>query len=227
MNLKSLPLNAVFSKALSQAVVNGDTKESATAKAKLMVVLHGRGDSPAGFSWMPNTMALPELNYLFLQAPDDYYGGYSWYGMPPNQRPGILRSRKLLEATFAEIFAQGYLPENIILFGFSQGCLMTLEFGGRFSPKLCGYIGVSGYVYDAKLLAAEADPEAKTGHWLVTHGTRDEVLPIADTRAQIDLLQASGFNIDYREYEKVHTLDDLKEIPFLRDWTSARIKENP
>jgi phospholipase/carboxylesterase len=225
MNLKSLPLHAVFSQAPAQASLA--QAPNALQNAKLMVVLHGRGDSPAGFSWMPDAMGLPQLNYLFLQAPDDYYGGYSWYGMPPNQKPGILRSRKLLEQTFAEIFAQGYLPGNIILFGFSQGCLMTLEFGGKFSTKLCGYIGVSGYVYDASLLATEADPGVKMGNWLVTHGTRDEVLPIAETRAQIKLLQESGFKIEYREYEKVHTLDDQNEIPFLREWISARLTHSP
>ena len=214
MNLSTLPIKAVFTEA---------REKSSATDATLLVVMHGRGDSPAGFAWLPDALSLPRLNYLLLQAPDDYYGGYSWYGMPPGQRPGILRSRKLLEQVFQEVFAQGYLAKNIILFGFSQGCLMTLEFGGRFPTKLGAYIGISGYVYDAGLLAKEANVAVKHGDWLVTHGTRDEVLPVSETRDQIKELQKSGFNIEYVEYEKGHTIDEMKELPFLRDWISARI----
>jgi phospholipase/carboxylesterase len=214
LNLNALPIEAVFVEA---------KKKSEVGSAPLLVVLHGRGDSPDGFLWMPETLALPQLSYLLLQAPDDYYGGYSWYAMAPDQLPGILRSRELLAQVFAEVFKQGYRPENTLLFGFSQGCLMTLEYGGRALPKLRGYIGVSGYAYDADALAAESKPELKLADWLVTHGTRDDVLPIARTREQIHFLNQSGFQIEYQEYEKVHTIDEAEELPKIREFIAARI----
>ena len=55
----------------------------AETNGKLVVVLHGRGDSSAGFHWMPSTLNLPGVSWLLVNAPDDWYGGYSWYGMPP------------------------------------------------------------------------------------------------------------------------------------------------
>src|SRR5687767_10542212 len=60
---------------------------------KLMIVLHGRGDSGAGFHWLPEQLGRDDLAYLFLQAPDPYGPGYSWYGLPPNQGPGVERTR--------------------------------------------------------------------------------------------------------------------------------------
>ena len=42
---------------------------------RLMVVLHGLGDSMDGYRWMPQELDLPWLNYLLVNAPDDYYGG--------------------------------------------------------------------------------------------------------------------------------------------------------
>ena len=40
--------------------------------SRLMVVLHGLGDSVAGFRWLPEALGLPWMNYLLVNAPDDY-----------------------------------------------------------------------------------------------------------------------------------------------------------
>jgi len=180
---------------------------------KLVVVLHGRGDSSAGFHWMPNTMALPEVSWLLVNAPDAWYGGFSWYDMPPDHGPGVERSRALLDDLFDEVEAQGFAPEDIVLFGFSQGCLLTLEWGGRTDRPLAGCIGVSGYCYDPKALGEEASEVAKARPWLVTHGFQDDVLPYDVTKAQIDELKTAGLPIDFRSYDKTHTIDpDLEDI---------------
>ena len=46
------------------------------ASRRLMIVLHGLGDSMEGYSWWPEAMQLAWMNYLLVNAPDDYYGGY-------------------------------------------------------------------------------------------------------------------------------------------------------
>ena len=183
------------------------------ANGKLIVILHGRGDSSAGFHWMPSTMALPGVSWLLVNAPDPWYGGFSWYGMPPDHGPGVVRSRALLDALFEEIEGQGFAPEDTLLFGFSQGCLLTLEWGGRTTRRLAGCIGISGYCYDPEALGAEASEEAKTRPWLVTHGVQDEVLPFSVTRAQVETLCAAGLPIEFRSDQKTHTIGpDLKDI---------------
>lgn len=189
------------------------------------MVLHGRGDSSQGFGWLQPTLALPGVSALLLDAPDPYYTGYSWYDLPPNQLPGIVRSRALLEKVFAWIEAKGFPPERCFLIGFSQGCLMTLEFGGRYPRRLAGYVGISGYVYDPSRLIAEASPAARSGEWLVTHGTADEVLDVGRTREQMRQLIEAGFQIEYREYPKAHTIDPREELPMLRGWLERRIRE--
>ncbi len=189
----------------------------------MLVVLHGRGDSPEGFSWLPDALNFSDLAYLFLQAPDPYYTGYSWYDLPPDQGPGILRSRALLERTFEQLWTQGFSPSATLLLGFSQGCLMTLEFGARYEKCLAGYVGISGYCYDEKQMALDAQALNKTTPWLITHGTQDEVLPILRTRLQIQSLIQAGFQIDYREYNKSHTIDDRLEFPEIRTFIEANL----
>jgi len=180
---------------------------------KLVVVLHGRGDSSAGFHWMPSTLAIPGVTWLLVNAPDDWYGGFSWYDMPPNQAPGILRSRKLLDTLFDEIEAHGFAAEDTVLFGFSQGCLLTLEWGLRSERLLAGCIGVSGYCYDPIALGEEASEAAKERPCFVTHGRQDEVLPYEVTSRQMMHLMSTGLPIDFRAYAKTHTIDpDLEDI---------------
>ena len=177
------------------------------------MVLHGRGDSSAGFHWMPGTLALPGVSWLLVNAPDPWFGGFSWYGQPPDHGPGVQRSRLLLDRLFDELFGQGFEPERTVLFGFSQGCLLTLEWGGRTERPLAGFIGVSGYCYDPEALLSEASGVARTRPWLVTHGTEDEVLPFGVTAAQVRTLQEGGLPIDFRSYPKTHTIGpDLEDI---------------
>ena len=189
----------------------------------LMVVLHGLGDSPQGFLWMPDAFGFASLNYLLLTAPDAYYSGFSWYDIGADSLRGITRSRQLLAEVFAETSRQGFAPDHTFLFGFSQGCLMTLEFGARHTQPLAGYIGISGYSIDPEALLAELNPEVNRGNWLITHGRQDDLLPVQNTRAQMKLLQDGGFRIEYREYVKAHTMDPQRELPDILQWLGSRI----
>jgi len=191
---------------------------------RVIVVLHGRGDSPAGFYWLAPELDLPEAAYLLLQAPDDYFGGWSWYDLPPDQGPGILRSRQLLFQALDALAAQGVASADVVLFGFSQGCLMVIDVGLRYPGVLAGVCGVSGYVMWPERAAAEATAHAKTMPWLITDGSLDEVVPHALTAEGVAALQAAGLPVDYRTYPKGHTIDPREELPLLREWLAARIR---
>lgn len=190
---------------------------------RLMIVLHGRGDSSRGFLWLQDELDIDPLNYLLLDAPNSYYPGFSWYDLPPNRLPGVLQSRGLLTDVLRETGKRGYPPERTFLFGFSQGCLMTLEFGARHKDRLAGYIGVSGYCHDTESLLGEMNPEVNRGDWLITHGTQDDVVDVKTTRAQMRRLQDAGFKMDYREYVKPHTIDSDRELADIRDFLQKRI----
>lgn len=194
---------------------------------RVILVLHGRGDSPAGFYWLAPELGLPEVAYLLLQAPDDYYGGWSWYDLPPNQGPGILRSRALLFGAIDALAEQGVASEDVVLFGFSQGCLVAIDVGLRYPKPLAGVCGISGYVMWPDQAAAEATPHAKTMPWLVTDGSLDGVVPHAQTAPGIAALQAAGVPVDYRTFPKGHTIEPQEELPLIRTWLAATSFRRP
>ena len=189
---------------------------------KLMIVLHGRGDSSEGFVNLPQFINIETMNYLLLDAPFEYFGGCSWYQLPPDQLPGIEYSSKLLKETLDIVFGEDFEASQSFLFGFSQGCLLTFEFGARYEKVLAGYIGVSGYIYNTQKLIEEQNPNATASSWLCTHGRFDNVLPYDTSKEQIEELQKSGWEIEFHSYDKEHTLD-RDELAMISEWINARL----
>lgn len=185
---------------------------------RLMLVLHGLGDSMAGYRWLPRALNLPWMSYLLVNAPDDYYDGFSWYEIGENAGPGVERSRKLLFELLDHQRAEGFPTEETVVFGFSQGCLMTLEVGMRYPHRLAALVGVSGYAHDPESLAREMSSVAPEQKFLLTHGTRDSLIPVAAVREQIKLLQKAGARIQWREFEKEHTIAGMEEVAVIRDF---------
>src|SRR5438105_8041178 len=108
---------------------------------RLLIMLHGLGVSIEGYRWMPEALNLPWLNYLLVNAPDQYFGGYSWYDFLGDIAPGVERSRKLLVELIEATQKKGFPAEKIVLGGFSQGSLMSVEVGLRFPQRLAGIVG--------------------------------------------------------------------------------------
>ncbi|MGD0085995.1 MAG: serine esterase [Verrucomicrobiota bacterium] len=186
---------------------------------RLMVMLHGLGDSIEGYRWLPEALNLPWLNYLLVNAPDDYYGGYAWFDLN-NILPGVQRSRTLLFELLDDLPARGFPAEQTTLGGFSQGCLMAVDVGLRYPHRLAVIVGISGWVHEPDKLLAELPPVARQQRLLMTHGTGDPLIPIAQVRPQIPLLKAAGLNVEWREFAKPHTMIE-EEITVVRDFVSA------
>ena len=190
----------------------------ARASRRLMVVLHGLGDSMDGYRWLPSAMNLPWLNYLLVNAPDDYYGGFSWYDITGDQGPGIARSRQLLFELLDAQRERGYPTAQTMIFGFSQGGLLTKEVGARSPHPLAGLVGISGYVWEPEKFVEGLSPVAAQQRFLVTHGTHDPLIPFSQTREQINLLKAAGLNIQWHEFAKVHTIAGEEELDVIREF---------
>jgi len=86
-----------------------------TKSRRLMIMLHGLGDSIEGYRWMPDALGLPWMNYLLVNAPDKYYGGYSWFDFAGDIVPGVTRSRKMLFGLLDELRTKGFPTEQTVL----------------------------------------------------------------------------------------------------------------
>jgi phospholipase/carboxylesterase len=183
---------------------------------RLMVVLHGLGDSMAGYRWMPGELDVPWLNYLLVNAPDNYYGGYSWYDFMGQEGPGVERSRRRLFELLDAQRTAGFRTEDTLVFGFSQGCLMTIEAGCRYPHRLAGLIGISGHAHEVERLVGELSPVAAEQQFLITHGTDDPVVSFARAREDVNALKAAGLHVEWHEFVKGHTIAGELELEVIR-----------
>lgn len=189
---------------------------------KLMVVLHGRGDSLRPFRQLNEELGLSNIHYLLLNAPRRYLDGYTWYAFPPKQRLGVLKARKKLFALMCELEQQGWRSEDIYFFGFSQGCLVSCDFAMNYPKRLGGVVGVSGYIYFFKGWVRRLPAAAFATPWLVTHGTGDDALALTESKRDIRTIQAAGLRVAWVEFDKGHEIEPSQEIPLIRRWLLAR-----
>jgi phospholipase/carboxylesterase len=188
---------------------------------RLWIMLHGLGDSIEGYRWLPEAMQLPWMNYLLVNAPDEYYGGYSWFDFAGDMVPGVGRSRKLLFELLDAQRAKGFAVEHTIFGGFSQGCLMSIDVGLRYPHRFAGIVGISGFVCEPEKLVREFSPVALNQRLLLTHGTRDPMIPIDRVREEIKVLKAAGVNLEWREFAKQHTIAGEEELDVIREFVRA------
>jgi phospholipase/carboxylesterase len=199
-----------------------------TAKEKrskrLLIALHGLGDSAAGYRWLPEVLDLPWLSYLLVNAPDPYYEGFSWYDFAGNAAPGIQRSRALLFQLLDELREKGDPSEQMVVLGFSQGCLMTWEVGLKYPHKLAGLVGISGYAHEPETATREFSAVAKEQKFLITHGTMDPLIPFDQVKRQVMTLKAAGLQIEWHEFEKAHTIAGEEEVNVVRKFICERFQ---
>lgn len=192
---------------------------------RLLIALHGLGDSSEGYEWLPDALGLRWLNYQLVNAPDPYHGGFSWFDIYGDRRPGIDRSVRLLTQLLDESQARGFKTEDTVLFGFSQGCLMTLETGLRYPQKLAALIGISGFLPDHAKVIQEKSVVASEQRILVTHGTQDSLLDFKTVKAEMAALQKAGMNLTWVEYPKAHTIHGDMEIGRIRQFIQTAFGE--
>lgn len=185
---------------------------------KLLIVLHGLGDSSNGFLWLPQELQRNDISFLLVNAPDPYFTGFSWFDLFSQPAPGIKRSRELLFEMLRELDEQGWTADHIALLGFSQGCLMAMDLALRYPKKFAAVIGISGFVYFLEEYPEQFSPVAKEQKIFVTHGTEDEMVPLDLPKPQILKLQSMKLQLRWKEYSKPHTIDPVEEMQDIRNF---------
>ena len=127
----------------------------------------------------------------------------------------------LLADLLDEQRAKGYPADQIILGGFSQGCLMSVEAGLRYPRRLAGIVGISGYVCEPEKLVNELSSVAREQRILLTHGTQDPILRFEATKNAVSILQAAGLNIEFHVFQKAHTIAGEVELDVIRKFVRA------
>ena len=86
------------------------------------------------------------------------------------------------------------LPEQVVIFGFSQGTMKALHVAPRREDELAGVVGFSGRLLDPESLADEVQSRPPV---LLLHGDEDDVVPVQSLPAAVEALQEAGWKEVY------------------------------
>ena len=175
----------------------------------LVIVMHGRGADANDLADLAPALDPPGgARFLFPNAPkpfEAYPGmtfGYTWFdGWPP--RGETLQEARGALLEFIDVMVARYPtpPGKLIISGFSQGGLMSIDVGYRTKQQVAGIVAMSGAIaeHDAPDFEAKKDVPV-----LIVHGTEDDMIPVLAARRARRLLEQHGIEPEYHEFPMGH-----------------------
>ncbi len=187
---------------------------------KLMIVMHGLGDSLDSYISLVEELNLDNLNYFLINAPLPYPMGSSWYDIPPgNPQEGIELSCNKIEALVAEMEEQGLKREDIFIMGFSQGGCIALEYMNKANSCFAGVIALSPRIYMDTNNIGRSFLETPV---FSAHGQFDPVIPYQETASKINALMNQHANVVFQTYPMEHSIC-IEELNDLSEWLQTKI----
>ena len=182
-------------------------------KAPLLIMLHGYGSNEEDlFSFAEE---LPdELFIISVRAPYPMQPyGNAWYaihwqgsgdGKFSDDNQAVASREKILQ--FLEEVKEKYPvdPNNVTLVGFSQGCILSFAVALSYPEKIKNVIGLSGYIN--KNIVKEGFQKRDFSNLSVytSHGTADQVIPVAWARMTKPFLDSLKIENTYSEFPVGH-----------------------
>ncbi len=191
--------------------------------------MHGLGADGNDFIPIVNELDLhPEIHtrFVFPNAPIQpvtINAGYkmrAWYDISDQSFSGhedvtgIQASQHAIETLIKREEQNGIKPENIVLAGFSQGGVIALQTGLRYSNKLAGIMALSCYLPLAHTLVSEAHQANLSAPIFMAHGSNDHVIPLELATISKQQLLKLNYCVEWNVYQMEHSVcsDEIIDI---------------
>ena len=175
-----------------------------------IIGLHGRDADKHAFFPFVRQMGFLHTRWILPSAPfgpANSPGTRRWFDKETDNREQMESSRALVHQLIDAEIQAGVAPENVFLVGFSQGAVMALYAGLRYSRRLGGLVALSGYLALPTVLADEAHAANRRTPVFLSHGRRDETLTVDHGRDAVAHLQSLGYAVEYHEDDSAHRIN--------------------
>ncbi len=185
-------------------VLTARRKEPQSQITKSVVVfLHGYGANGADLLGLADVLGehLPDTLFVAPNAPESCPGaplGFQWFPIPWLDGSNEEVAQRSMDAAVDDLNAfldaimvdEDILPEQLALFGFSQGTMMSLQVGPRRDDAIAGIVAFSGRLLEPDLLIDEVRNRPPV---LLVHGDQDDIVPPKSLSEAAVGLEKAGF----------------------------------
>ena len=147
-----------------------------------------------------------------LVAPRGIYpapaGGYAWHTNLNRSTPRVVDFFPAVER-LSSLFDKAAIPggdfSHLNITGFSEGAALAYTFGVLRPLNVDAIAGLSGFLPEG--INSYIDSKPLSGKEIfITHGTRDNLVPVTRARQAAELLETAGANVTYCEDDVGHKL---------------------
>ncbi len=193
-----------------------------------VIWLHGLGADGNDFVPVVKQMNLLRLGVRFVfphapMRPVTINGGFvmrAWYDIAYQElafkedERGLRDSQKLIEGLIAHENARGIPSSRIVLAGFSQGGVMTLQVGLRQPKRLAGLMVLSAYLPMSPMIEIERNAASASVPIFMGHGIADNIVPLVLGTMSRDTLSKLGYEVEWHQYPMPHSVcaEELADI---------------
>ncbi|MEP1519812.1 MULTISPECIES: alpha/beta fold hydrolase [Ascidiaceihabitans] len=185
-------------------VLKSERREPVSGDVRSVVVfVHGYGANGADLLGLADPLGehLPDTLFIAPDAPEQIPGmpnGYQWFPIPwidgsseEEAERGLLAAADDFNAFLDALMVdEDVMPEQVVLFGFSQGTMMSLHVAPRREDEVAGIVAFSGRLLRPELLADEVVNRPPV---LLVHGDIDDVVPPQSLQEAAETLQEAGW----------------------------------
>lgn len=193
-----------------------------------VIWMHGLGADGSDFVPIVRELKLPPLGIRFIfpdapMRPVTLNGGFvmrAWYDIVvqdlvrQEDERGIRESEDLIGQLIDKEIARGIAAERIVLAGFSQGGVITLQAGLRYPKRLAGLLVLSCYLPLSATLEKERSAANQDVPVFIAHGTADDIVPLQRGLEARDALTKLGYKPEWHQYPMPHSVhpDEIADI---------------
>jgi phospholipase/carboxylesterase len=211
---------------LDARVTGGNDREGG-GDGPVVVLLHGFGAPGDDLVPLWRVLAAPRgTRFVFPEAPvslgAEYAGGRAWWWVDLEERmrrraageatdiatvpEGLAESRAKVQAMLAALTGALRPPAGkVVLGGFSQGAMLSLDVALHSADALAGLVLMSG----THIASDEWAPRFASRRGLpvfMSHGQSDEVLPFAVSEQLRETLTSHGLPVDWVPFRGGHAI---------------------
>ncbi|HEY5930555.1 MAG TPA: alpha/beta hydrolase [Burkholderiales bacterium] len=193
-----------------------------------VIWMHGLGADGSDFVPIVRELKLPPLGIRFIfphapMRPVTINGGFvmrAWYDIVvqdlvrQEDERGIRDSQELVGQLIEKEIGRGIPANRIVLAGFSQGGVITLQAGLRYSKRLAGLLALSCYLPLAATLEKERSTANQDVPLFIGHGINDDIVPLKRGTDARDALAKLGYKPEFHQYPMPHSVhpDEIADI---------------